>query len=139
MRFVLDASMAGALMLDDERNDFAESLLDAMIADRALAPNLLIHEATNLISIAVRKGRADPAAARHALSDFLGLPIDFCEPGSGSGAVAVLNLAMKHRLTGYDAAYLDLALRENAMLATFDKLLRRAAEAEGVGLLPSET
>lgn len=139
MRFVLDASMAGALILDDEGHDIGGTVLDAMVAGGALAPNLLVHEATNLVAMAVRKGRAEPAAARRALKDFLGLPIGFSEPGSGASAVAVLNVAMKHRLTGYDAAYLELALREGAALATLDRALRKAATDEGVALLPAET
>jgi predicted nucleic acid-binding protein len=138
MRFVLDASMAGALILDDESDDFGEAILDKMVEGGALAPNLLVHEATNLVAMAVRKGRAEPAAARQALKDFLGLPIAFSEPGSAAGAVEVLNVAMKHRITGYDAAYLDLAIREDVALATLDKALRRAAEDEGVRLLPSQ-
>jgi predicted nucleic acid-binding protein len=43
-----------------------------------------------------------------------------------------LTLARNHRLTPYDAAYLELALRLSAPLATLDKDLRRAAERAGV-------
>lgn len=45
---------------------------------------------------------------------------------------ALLHLARKHRLTAYDAAYLELALRAAAPLATLDDRLARAARAEGV-------
>jgi predicted nucleic acid-binding protein len=43
-------------------------------------------------------------------------------------------IAREHRLTPYDAAYLELALRLSAPLATLDKDLRRAAEQAGVTL-----
>jgi len=44
-------------------------------------------------------------------------------------------LAQDHRLSVYDAAYLDLALRDHLPLATLDGDLRRAATALGVELL----
>jgi predicted nucleic acid-binding protein len=40
-----------------------------------------------------------------------------------------------HRLTFYDAAYLELALRLSAPLATLDRALARAARAAAVPLL----
>jgi len=47
----------------------------------------------------------------------------------------LLNLARKHRLTAYDAAYLELALRLDLPLATVDDRLMRAARAEGAKTL----
>jgi predicted nucleic acid-binding protein len=44
-------------------------------------------------------------------------------------------LARRHRLTVYDAAYLELALREGLALATLDTALAEAARAEGVSVL----
>ena len=48
---------------------------------------------------------------------------------------ATLRLAERHRLTLYDAVYLELALRRGIPLATLDIELRAAAKAEGVKLL----
>jgi predicted nucleic acid-binding protein len=48
---------------------------------------------------------------------------------------AVLRLARTHRLSVYDAAYLELAQREGVPLATLDVDLRKAAANEGVALL----
>ena len=47
----------------------------------------------------------------------------------------ILALARTHRLTVYDAAYLELALRVDAPLATLDRELARAARAAKVPLL----
>ncbi|MBN8925690.1 MAG: type II toxin-antitoxin system VapC family toxin [Rhodospirillales bacterium] len=47
----------------------------------------------------------------------------------------MLSLARQHRLTVYDAAYLELAQREGLTLATLDTALRQAASAVGVPLL----
>ncbi len=55
----------------------------------------------------------------------------------GSAGVArSVQLAATHRLSVYDAAYLDLALDIDASLATLDRDLRRAADAEGVPVIP---
>lgn len=45
---------------------------------------------------------------------------------------SVMTLARRHRLTVYDAAYLELALRERLPLATLDSELADAARREGV-------
>lgn len=52
-----------------------------------------------------------------------------------SGIEGSIELAERHRLSIYDAAYLDLALDVDGELATLDTALRAAAEAEGVALL----
>jgi predicted nucleic acid-binding protein len=50
------------------------------------------------------------------------------------GLVGAVELAQRHRLTVYDAAYLDLALDVEGEVATLDPALRDACEAEGVPL-----
>ena len=51
-------------------------------------------------------------------------------------AAAPALLAQAETLTVYDAAYLELALRLSADLATLDTELRRAAGRVGVRVLP---
>jgi predicted nucleic acid-binding protein len=46
-----------------------------------------------------------------------------------------LALAREHGLTVYDAAYLELALRRRAGLATLDRALARAARSAGVHVI----
>ena len=46
----------------------------------------------------------------------------------------VLPLARMHGLSAYDAAYLELSIRNGAPLATLDDKLRRAAKAAGITL-----
>jgi predicted nucleic acid-binding protein len=47
----------------------------------------------------------------------------------------LLMLSRRHRLTAYDASYLELAIRDNLPLATLDGDLARAARAENIALL----
>lgn len=48
---------------------------------------------------------------------------------------ALMDLAIRHQLFSYDAAYLELAIRMGLPLATLDEPLKRAALAEGVPLV----
>lgn len=43
-----------------------------------------------------------------------------------------LDVGRRYNLSAYDAAYLDLAMRHSATLATFDRQLAAAARAAGV-------
>ena len=54
---------------------------------------------------------------------------------SSPNEAQVLTLARRHRLTVYDAAYLELAGREALPLATLDEELAAAARAEQVALI----
>ena len=51
------------------------------------------------------------------------------------GLEGTVALADRHGLSVYDAAYLDLALDVDGELATLDRPLRAAAEAEGIPVL----
>jgi predicted nucleic acid-binding protein len=46
-----------------------------------------------------------------------------------------VSIARQRRLSAYDAAYLELAIRERLPLATLDNDLRRAAKSIGVSLV----
>ena len=52
-----------------------------------------------------------------------------------AGIADALDLASRHRLTMYDALYLQLAADVDGELATADRGLARAARAEGVGVV----
>lgn len=51
-----------------------------------------------------------------------------------SGLLQAVVIAGRHRLTVYDALYLQLAMDLEGELATLDKALQRAATAEGITL-----
>ena len=72
--------------------------------------------------------QADTAAAVQAL-DALGIRLDHAPDNT-----SVLQLARTHSLTAYDAMYLELAIRQQRPLATLDRTLSAAAQAEGITL-----
>ena len=45
-----------------------------------------------------------------------------------------INIARQHRLSAYDAAYLEIALRSGLPIATLDAPLKAAASVAGVSI-----
>jgi predicted nucleic acid-binding protein len=132
MTFVLDASVALAWALPDERHSVAEAALERLDVEDGVAPALWWFELRNALVANERRGRLDPAQTGAILQNFARLPIGLDRiPDEG----LLLDLARRHRLTVYDAAYLELATRRGLTLATLDKDLQQAATAGGVSLL----
>jgi predicted nucleic acid-binding protein len=132
MPFVVDASVAASWLLPDEGHAGAAAAFARLQTDHAVVPNLWWFEVRNLFIANERRGRLDTEKTGKALALLMGLPIQRDnEPEEG----VVLRLARQHRLAVYDAAYLELALREDVPLATLDSDLVRAATAESVALI----
>ena len=132
MAFVPDASVAAAWLLPDEEAPLADLALGRLMDEEAKVPNLFWHELRNLLLSAERRGRIDERHANESIARLRLLPIH-C-PGEPDDT-HVMTLARGHRLTAYDASYLALAIREDCPLASLDRRLSKAAEAEGITLL----
>lgn len=123
---VVDASVALKWQLDDEECVVqATSLRDdyyARGAVKVIAPQLLVYELANGIATATRKKRIAPEQAVRAMANLLALEIELraVEP------LEVLNMALRHNLAAYDAAYLALAESEKCELWTGDKAFHKA-------------
>jgi predicted nucleic acid-binding protein len=134
--FVLDASMTLAWCFDDEGGEQAEAVLDLLAQSRAIVPTLWLLEVSNALMNAERRGRLTPAESTRFLELLRSLPIQVEEIFSMERTWGeVLNLARAHRLSTYDACYLDLAMRSGAPLASLDVNLLNAAKAMGVQTL----
>lgn len=135
MSFVLDNSVAIAWCFADEQTRPVMELLDRVTETGGLAPLLWPLEALNALLAAERRGRLD-AARRDRLAGFLhDLPVTLDPDTAGAAWTTTARMAERHKLSMYDAAYLELAARRNLPLATLDKPLRIAAVAIGVELL----
>lgn len=134
--FVLDASMTLAWCFHDEAGQQAEQVLDLLSASQAIVPSLWPLEVSNAILNAERRNRLTIADSARFLQLLRCLPIQIEDASSIERAWGeILNLARAHRLSTYDAAYLELAMRSGAPLATLDDALREAASACGVSTL----
>lgn len=132
MPLVLDASIAGCWFFGDEQDPRAEVAWERLREDRAIVPVQWWFEIRNVCLLGERRGRATEAQTDEFLRELPNFAIDF---DSLPDQQAVVELARRHRLTFYDAAYLELAQREGIPLATLDKELVTAARAEGVPLV----
>jgi predicted nucleic acid-binding protein len=134
MPFVLDASLALAWYFEDEVSEYADLVLERLREDSALVPSLWPLEIANGLISAERRGRIFPAGVARAAELVLELPISVQEVPPGLALGAVIDIARSQVLSAYDAAYLELAMREGVPLATRDDNLRAAAARVGVPL-----
>jgi predicted nucleic acid-binding protein len=132
---VLDASHVFPWLFEDEASPEADALLELVAAQGAVVPALWHLECANGLGMAERRGRLTAAAVREAIVLLEGLPLTIDAPVPARTFGVVLELMRAHRLTAYDATYLELAMRRGLPLATGDKALRTAATAVGVTLL----
>ena len=128
--FVVDASVGAAWFLPDEATPFTEAALQATATAEVWVPVVWLLEMGNLLLNAQRRKRIADAKRRElvAAASVLRLRVDR-EPVS---MVALDALAARHKLTAYDAAYLELALRRQLALATLDAALVASLSAAGV-------
>lgn len=135
MSFVVDNSVALAWCFEDEHTLPVMELLDRVAESGAYAPSLWPLEAMNGLLMAERKKRLD-ARRRHRLAGFLrALPVTLDTETPDQAWTATLKLAERHRLSVYDAAYLELAQRRKLPLATLDRDLVKACRALGLAVL----
>ena len=133
-RFVLDASVTMAWCFGDEADAFSGRVLDELEQGKALVPCLWSLEVANVLLVAERRGRLTEADSARFLDLLSALPIVVEEPTTRGGQ-AILALGRSHRLSAYDAAYLDLAMRQGMALATRDRALATAAADCGIALI----
>ena len=134
-RIVLDASILGPLLIPDEAENENPALVDVLSSGAALVPSHWHLEVANLGRSAVRRQRLEESAFVARLSDLSEFEIETDPETPRRAWQEIVDLALRHRLTPYDAAYLELAIRRSAALLCDDQELCEAAEAEGVELL----
>jgi predicted nucleic acid-binding protein len=129
---VLDSSLAAAWCFPDERTDYTAAVLRTVSSPLdAAAPRLWAYEVRNSVLMGVRRNRITLRDAQEFLNLLKAIPIRLRDPHSYDDVFA---LADRHSLTVYDAAYIELALREGLPLASLDKAMREAAVKSVVAL-----
>ena len=133
--FVVDASAALAWCFKDERSDSSQALLARCETEVMHVPALWFLECGNILLNAERHRRL----THQQIQDNLAL-LNSLDPKVDDAAAVltfgrIYDLARRHKLTVYDAAYLELAKRLAVPLATRDDDLKRAAREAGVELI----
>jgi predicted nucleic acid-binding protein len=132
MVFVIDASVVAAFAFGETANPRVAVAMRSFESGHAVAPRLFFFEVRNLLVVNERRGRTTVARSASFLRVLARLPIRLAPTPENDDVVA---LARERNLTVYDAAYLELAIREGLPLATLDRALEKAAITEGVPLV----
>ncbi len=136
MTFVLDASAALTWLLSDARatnREYAARLLEALKHGTvAVVPVTWALEIANVLARGEAKGVVSEAQSGAFLEMLSGAPIHADAATFPQALTDTLSLARRHRLSSYDASYLELALRAGLPLATLDQNLNKAARKAGV-------
>jgi predicted nucleic acid-binding protein len=130
--------MTLAWLLEDElaaTNPAALSVLHATETELIMVPSIWALEVANALRLSERRGRATRAETTQFVNGLSVLTISVDDTAPERAFAEILTLARDLELTVYDAAYLELAIRERLPLATLDRALQNAAREAGVELL----
>jgi predicted nucleic acid-binding protein len=133
--FVLDNSVAMRWLLasnkaSDQR--YAELVLKSLVDAEVLVPNLWHLEAANVLLNATNRKQIEISEVERFTAQLENLPITVDTLTANQVFGHTISLARAYRLSSYDAAYLELALREGLPLASLDKDLLKAARRSDI-------
>jgi len=137
VKFVLDASVA-LLWLAPAANPagatYAAATLVALKQSQAVVPSLFALEIANVVAKLESTGAVTEAKSQRYIAIFGCLNVSVDQATAAHALSNTLNLARRHKLSAYDAAYLELSLRTGLPLVTLDAGLAKAATASGASL-----
>ena len=132
---IVDCSIAMAWCFADESTVETAEVQNRLAGEAAIVPSHWPLEVANVLLMAERRQRISAADASAFLGLLATLDIRFDPHTAANSFGQIHTLARNHKLTSYDAAYLELAVRTNLPLASLDDDLRNAAASLGVALL----
>ena len=134
--FIVDASVGFAWVYPNQASVETDKLLELVESGSVIVvPSLWFLEVANGLLAAQRRKLLIAAERRKALEKLSALTFSVDEEGSRAAFQKTSNLAEKHGLSVYDAAYLEIALRRRLPLGSRDEALRKAAKRSGVTVL----
>ena len=133
--FVLDNSVAMRWLLATNKPSdqlYADSVLKSLVDAEAVVPNLWHLEAANVLLSATSRKDIEISAIERFTAQLEDLPITVDTLTANQVFGHTMSLAKAYRLSSYDAAYLELALRQGLPIATLDKDLLKAARRSDI-------
>lgn len=134
MALIVDASVAVAWAIEARASPHTRRSLIVATGEGFLAPHHFPIEVAHGLLRAERHERASRNEIDVFLLDLKQMRMTLDDPMRMDRIDDILALARRYMLTGYDAAYLELALRTKLPLATRGKALGAAAEKAGATL-----
>jgi len=129
---VIDASVALAWCFPDETSEYADSVLLALENQVAVIPAIWPVEVTNALVVGERRHRLRLPDITRFVELLKALNIVQDAQQITETLSHVFPLAQRYKLSAYDAAYLDVAVRRQLPLATLDAGLRNASRSAGI-------
>ncbi len=130
MAVVLDASVAIAWWFPDEAGTLdANAVATRLAGEPGITSGIFWNEIRNVLVRSEWRERISSEGTMRFLERMAELDI---EVDTDHVETETLALARRHRLTVYDASYLETAIRRQAELATLDRDLAIAARREGM-------
>ena len=132
-RFVLDAFVTLCWCFEDQATSFTEAILDLLAEGKqAIVPFIWPFEISNALLSGERRKLVSTAQVTGIVEELKSWTIEVDRHGVDRAFREILSVARAFRLTTYEAAYLELAMREALPLATLDKDLSKAARKAGI-------
>lgn len=138
MRFVLDASVTLRWALNDGNvadRKYADRVLKALSDATAIVPALWYTEVIHVLRCYEENGAIGEAAVTEFVYRLGQLPVHLDSAAPAGTQLAVAAVSRQFKLGGYEAQYLELALRQSVPIATLDRDVQKAAKTAGVPLL----
>ncbi len=132
---ILDASVTLSWLFADEFTPDTRKLLHRAVSDEVVVPGHWTAEIANGALAGERRGRVSLAQTSAWIEQLADIDVETDRHGTDAALSAILPLARSHRLTIYDALYLELAERRGMPLATFDTKLAVAARSVGIEVI----
>jgi predicted nucleic acid-binding protein len=136
--FVIDNSIVMSWCFKDGISKYTDAILDRLENATAYVPSIWPLEVGNVLLVAERKKRLSESDSLRFISLLSELAIIVEQESPERMLSEILNLAREHRLSSYDASYLDIAIRKGLPLATTDDDLISAAKRCGVPIVTVE-
>ena len=134
-RYIIDASATGPLIIPDEADGLIKGLPEILECEAIVVPSHWRLEVANLALMAVRRKRMSPDLVTENIALMSTFDIVIDDQTVARAWHYTLELASRHTLTAYDAAYLELGLRLSATLITQDRKLAAAGRAEQIEVI----
>ena len=133
--FVIDTSVVMTWCFKDETSKYADAILDSLEVSIAVVPSIWPLEVGNVLLVAERKKRLGEADSTRFIALLAELPIMIEQEPPERMMKEILALAREHKLSTYDALYLDLAMRKGLPIATLNNGLIAAAKRSQVPII----
>ncbi|HZV34182.1 MAG TPA: type II toxin-antitoxin system VapC family toxin [Verrucomicrobiae bacterium] len=134
--FIIDSSVAVGWVHPAQANELTRQLLEEAKNGPAIYVPALWHlEIANTLLVFVRRKLIAEAQRQIGLTLLSQLRIIIDDETNRLAFSTISELAAKHSLSVYDAAYLELARRKSLPLATRDEALKTAARKSAIKLL----